>query len=99
MPDHFFVYPAYLGRGLSRRDGRRLPDGEALVDVTAQEIVDSARRLGYKAEVEAEKQYPRRYFTYAGRVRVVKRSGVTKTAFLRAVAADLKKHRPSGPKK
>jgi signal recognition particle subunit SRP19 len=99
MPDHFYVYPAYLGRGLSRSDGRRLPEADALTEVTAEEIVESARRLGFKAEVESEKQYPRRFFTYSGRVKVAKRGGTSKTAFLKAVAADLKRHRPAGAKK
>ena len=95
MPDHFYVYPAYLGRGLSRREGRRLPDLDALTDVTTEEILLAAKRLGFKAEVEAEKQYPRRFFTYDGRVKVMKRVGTTKAAFLRAVAAEVKKHRPA----
>ncbi|MGA8303790.1 MAG: signal recognition particle subunit SRP19/SEC65 family protein [Thermoplasmata archaeon] len=99
MPDHFYVYPAYLGRGLSRREGRRLPDPEALTEVTSEEIVQAAKRLGFKAEVEPEKQYPRRFFVYDGRVKVTKRGGTTKTSFLRAVAADLRKHRPPTGKK
>ncbi|MGA9840003.1 MAG: signal recognition particle subunit SRP19/SEC65 family protein [Thermoplasmata archaeon] len=99
MPDHFYVYPAYLGRGLSRKDGRRLPDAEAVIDVTTEEIVDAAKRLGFKAEAQADKQYPRRFFSYDGRVKVAKRAGTTKTAFLRAVAADVRKHRPAGAKK
>jgi signal recognition particle subunit SEC65 len=99
MPDHFYVYPAYLGRALSRKDGRRLAEADAVPDVTAEEIVQAAKRLGFKAESEPEKQYPRRFFTYDGRVKVAKRLGTSKTAFLRAVAADVKKHRPAGAKK
>jgi len=99
MPDHFYVYPAYLDRGLSRSDGRRVPEAESLPDVTTEEIVESARRLGYKVEVESGKQYPRRFFTYSGRVKVAKRSGTTKAAFLRALVQDLKRHRPAGAKK
>ena len=99
MPDHFYVYPAYVGRGLSRRAGRRVPDADAVPDATAEEILESARRLGFKAEVEADKQYPRRFFTYAGRVKVAKRAGTSKAAFLKAVAADLRRHRPAGAKK
>ena len=99
MPDHFYVYPANLRRGISRSDGRRLPEGEALADVTTEEIVEAAKRLGYKAEPEPDKQYPRRFFTYAGRVKVTKRKGTSKSAFLRAVAADVRKHRPAGAKK
>jgi signal recognition particle subunit SEC65 len=99
MPDHFFVYPAYLGRGLSRREGRRLPSGLTIVDVTSEEIVQAAKRLGYRAEVEASKQYPRQCFDYAGRVKVSKKAGVTKTRFLKAVAAELARQRTAAGKK
>ncbi|HTT16623.1 MAG TPA: signal recognition particle subunit SRP19/SEC65 family protein [Thermoplasmata archaeon] len=95
MPDHFYVYPAYLEK-ISRAAGRRVPAAEALTDVTAEEIVDAARRLGAKAEVEAERQYPRRFFTYAGRVKVLKRSGIAKAAFLRALAEELRRRRTAG---
>lgn len=99
MPDHFYVYPAYLGRSLSRRAGRRLPAAEAVADATAEEIVAAAKRLGFKAEAEPEKNYPRRYFAYEGRVKVTKKAGTTKTAFLRAVAAEVRRQRPPAAKK
>jgi signal recognition particle subunit SEC65 len=99
MPDHFYVYPAYLGRQLTRRAGRRLPASEAVPDITTDEIVQSAKRLGFKVEIEAEKHYPRRYFVYEGRVKVTKKAGSTKASFLKAVAADVRKHRPAGAKK
>jgi signal recognition particle subunit SEC65 len=98
MPDHFYVYPAYLGRGLSRAAGRRLPEADAVADATADEIVAAAKRLGFKAEAEPTKQYPRRFFAYEGRVKVTKRTGTTKTAFLRAVAAEVRRQRPAAPK-
>ena len=99
MPDHFYVYPAYVGRGLTRKDGRRIPEADAVADVTTEEILQAAKRLGFKAEAEPDKQYPRRYFAYAGRVKILKRSGTTKAAFLRAVAAEVRKQRPAGAKK
>ncbi|HXW67782.1 MAG TPA: signal recognition particle subunit SRP19/SEC65 family protein [Thermoplasmata archaeon] len=99
MPDHFYVYPAYLGRGLSRRAGRRLPESEAVADATAEEIAQAAQRLGYRAELESAKQYPRRFFAYEGRVKVTKRAGTTKTTLLRALAAEVRRHRPASAKK
>jgi len=99
MPDHFYVYPAYLGRGLSRMRGRRVPEPESLPDLTAEEILSAAKRLGFRAELEADKQYPRRYFDYAGRVKVTKKGATTKAHFLRQLAAELRKQRGSaGPK-
>jgi signal recognition particle subunit SEC65 len=98
MPDHFYVYPAYLGHGLSRSDGRRVPESESLVEVSAEEIAQAAKRLGYRAEVEADKQYPREVSTYAGRVKVAKRAGLTKARFLRQVTGELRKLRAAAGK-
>ncbi len=96
MPDHFYVYPAYLGRGRSRAGGRRVGAEEAVPDVTAEEIVQAARRLGYTAEVEPAKDYPRDAGSYAGRVKVRKRAGTTKARFLHLVSAELRAQRPAG---
>ena len=99
MPDHFYVYPSYLARGVSRSDGRRVPTDQAVADVTSEEIVQAAKRLGYKAEVEAERQYPRRVEAYAGRVKVIKRAGVPKAKFLRLLAGELARQRPAGDRR
>ncbi len=96
MPDHFYVYPAYLSRDRTRAEGRRLPTATVLKDVTVEEIVQAAKRLGYRADAEAGKQYSRDVPSYAGRVKVTKRAGVTKTAFLRAVAVELARVRAQG---
>jgi len=99
MPDHFYVYPAYLAKGRSRSEGRRIPEGQTLADVTAEEIVQAARRLGCRAEVEPDKQFPRDVPSYLGRVKVTKAAGWTKARFLRAVAVELGKLRPTGGKR
>jgi len=99
MPDHFYVYPAYLGRGASRSDGRRVPAALALPDLTGEEILAAVQGLGYKAEVEPSKQYPRAAHQYAGRVKVTKRGKETKAAFLRTLATELQRRRGAGGKK
>jgi len=95
MPDHLYVYPAYFEK-LPRAGGRRVPAADALPDVTADEIVEAARRLGVKAEAEPAKQYPRRFYTYAGRVKVTKKAGTSKTQLLRALAVELHRRRAQG---
>jgi signal recognition particle subunit SEC65 len=91
MPDHFYVYPAYLEAGTPRSLGRRVPTDGAPAEVTLDEIVTAARALGATASAEPEKNYPRQFHTYAGRVKVAKRPGVTKTRFLRELAAELRR--------
>ncbi|MCI4334305.1 MAG: signal recognition particle subunit SRP19/SEC65 family protein [Thermoplasmata archaeon] len=89
MPDHFFVYPAYLGRHGTRAHGRRVPQLLAANEVTLEQLLESTRRLGFQAEAEPEKAYPRDPLS-AGRLRVQKKPGTTKAAFLRQLATALR---------
>jgi signal recognition particle subunit SRP19 len=99
MPDHFYVYPSYLGRERTRKDGRRIPTALAIADLTGEEIVAAAQHLGFKAELESGKQYPRSAGDLEGRVKVVKKGSTTKAAFLRSVASEVARRRLVGGKK
>lgn len=99
MPDHFFVYPAYLQKGLSRADGRRVPADDALIDLTTEEIVEASRKLGAKATAEGDKHYPRRFFDYGGRVKVTKAPGRSKASFLKALATEIRRARATATKR
>jgi signal recognition particle subunit SEC65 len=94
MPDYFYVYPEYLARGTPRSMGRRVPSSSAASDATIDEIVRVARALGFEATAEPEKSYPRQFYRYDGRVKIAKKAGVTKTAFLRRLAAELQRRGP-----
>jgi len=96
MPDHVYVYPGYLAKGGSRSDGRRVPEPLAVPEATLESIVAAARVLGFTAEAEPEKHYPRRFFEYQGRVKIQKRSGVSKTKLLRLLAEEIHRHPERG---
>ena len=93
MPDHYYVYPAYLLRDLPRASGRRVPSAVAVAEVTVEELVAAAKSLGFAATAEADKQYPRQAFRYEGRIRVTKKKGVSKSQFLLQVAAELQRRK------
>ncbi|MCI4325467.1 MAG: signal recognition particle subunit SRP19/SEC65 family protein [Thermoplasmata archaeon] len=99
MPDHFFVYPAYVSRGTTRALGRRVAQPVAVAETTLEEIVEVAQSLGFTATSEPDKQYPRAVHAYAGRVRIAKKAGVTKTAFLRQLATALSQRHAEGGKR
>ncbi|HUI38019.1 MAG TPA: signal recognition particle subunit SRP19/SEC65 family protein [Thermoplasmata archaeon] len=96
MPDHFYVYPEYL-ESASRSLGRRIRRA-SLGEVSVSDIVAAAQSLGFEAAPEPEKQYPRTFYRYAGRVKVSKKAGTTKGSFLKALAAELERTHP-GPRK
>lgn len=95
MPDHFYVYPAYLDKTGSRTDGRRVGASVAVAEVTIEMIVEAARRLGFTAQAEADKHYPRQVQRYGGRVKITKKAGVTKVESIRRIAQAVKDAAPA----
>jgi signal recognition particle subunit SRP19 len=95
MPDHFYVYPAYLDKTGSRTDGRRVGAPLAVAEVTVEMIVEAARRLGFTAQAEPDKHYPRQVHRYGGRVKIAKQSGVTKVEAIRRIAKAVKDAAPA----
>ena len=98
MPDHIYVYPAYLVKESSRADGRRVPAARAPAAATVDQIVAAAKTLGFAAEAEPERGYPRQGLSEGGRVKVTKRPGVTKTKLLRMLADEIRKAGPVPPR-
>ena len=96
MPDHVYLYPEYFRKGDSRADGRRVPSDLAQAEVTTDTLLAAAKALGFTAEAEPSKHYPRQFYRYGGRVKIAKRAGVTKTKLLRLVAEELQKHPAPG---
>lgn len=96
MPDHFYVYPAYLLKSSSRALGRRVPESAAVSEVNLDQIVAAAGDLGYRVHPEPDKQYPRQFYRYSGRVKVTKKAGVSKAKFLRELSDALRKRAGSG---
>lgn len=91
MPDHFYVYPAYLDRSTTRALGRRVHQASAPAGASLEAMAEAARRLGFTAEIEADKAYSRDPLA-PGRLKVKKQKGTSKTAFLRRMADDLRAH-------
>jgi signal recognition particle subunit SEC65 len=98
MPDHIYVYPAYLSKDGSRADGRRVPSSHAPPTATVEQILAAAKSLGFQAQPEPERGYPRLGSTEPGRVKVTKRAGVTKTKLLRLLADEIRKAGPVPPR-
>jgi signal recognition particle subunit SEC65 len=97
MPDHFYVYPSYLKRSVPRSEGRRVPASEAVGgDLTAEAMADAGRALGFKVEVEP-KHYPKEAWRAEGRIKVLKKKGVTKGQFMVRLAHELNRRGTSTP--
>ncbi len=82
------IWPAYLDAGLSRSEGRRVPEDLAVPDPTVDEIAEAVGQVGYDAVIERDKTYSREYEP-RGRVLVKDADDASKSDLLGAVAAYL----------
>jgi signal recognition particle subunit SEC65 len=98
MPDHIYVYPAYLTKDGTRAEGRRVPSAHAPLTATVEQIMAAAKSLGFQAQAEPERGYPRQGAAEGGRVKVTKRSGVSKTKLLKLLADEIRKAGPVAPR-
>ena len=94
MPEYFYVYPVYVTGG-PRAAGRKVPQTLAIrKDITLEELLDAAKKLGFDAIIE-EKHYPRAAHVFGGRLKVTKKQGTNKAAFLKKLSKELSKAKPS----
>ena len=80
------VYPAYIDAALSRSEGRRVPEGEAVEEPTVDEIAKAVQQVGYDAVIERDKTYSREY-EERGRVLVQGAEDASKNDLVQAIAA------------
>jgi len=80
------IWPAYIDADLSRSEGRRVPEDQAVVDPTVDEIADAVQQVGYDAVIERDTTYSREY-EQRGRVIVDGATDSSKNDLVQAVAA------------
>ena len=80
------IYPAYLDADLTRSEGRRVPEDQAVEEPTVDEIARAVQQVGYDAVIERDVTYSREYEA-RGRVLVQGADDATKNDLVQAVAA------------
>ena len=87
---HYFVYPEYLDKTLTRKEGRRLPLEKALENPTITEIRLAAEKLGFHYEVRKEAAYPRHWWESNGLILIEKKK--TKLETLNDLCNEIKSY-------
>jgi signal recognition particle subunit SRP19 len=81
------IYPAYFDAGLTRREGRRVPEGMAVSEPEVDEIAQAVQQVGYDAIIERDKAYSREHWQTRGRVLVKNPEDDSKNDIVQATAA------------
>lgn len=81
------IYPAYIDRDLSRSEGRRVAEDQAVEDPTVDEIAEAVQQVGYDAVIERDVAYSREGHEERGRVLIKDADEDAKNDIVQAVAA------------
>ncbi|HEC56938.1 MAG TPA: signal recognition particle protein Srp19 [Candidatus Syntrophoarchaeum butanivorans] len=85
------IWPTYLDKRASRKEGRRVPRRLSVKSPKLDEIRKALEKLGFEPEIESDKAYPRRWWEGGGRITV--QNVNSKGELLRAVAMKIKEMR------
>lgn len=86
---YVIIYPQYFDLKLSRKNGRRAPKSLAVSSPSLIRIKEACDKLGFKAMIESDKNYPRMSNTKSGRV-IVFYDSLSKRRLIREIGKILK---------
>jgi signal recognition particle subunit SRP19 len=87
---HYFIYPEYLDKTLTRKEGRRLSLELALENPTITEIRLAAEKLEFDYEVLKYASYPRQWWERKGLILIEKKKPKLQT--LKELSKEIKVH-------
>lgn len=96
IKDKHVIWVAYIDKGRTRKEGRRLPKSLCVDSPTVQELVRAAEELGLEPEPVEDAAYPRSWWGRKGYV-LVKKS-VKKREAMKAVAKKIAEMRRGSKK-
>lgn len=87
---HYFIFPEYLDKTLTRKEGRRLSLELALENPTITEIRLAAEKLEYDYEVQKYAAYPRQWWERKGLILIEKKKPKLQT--LKDISKEIQVH-------
>ncbi len=64
------IWPQYLNKNLSLKEGRKISKEDSVKDPSMNEIEKALKRLGLSYNIDKERAYPGKWYEKSGRVLV-----------------------------
>jgi signal recognition particle subunit SRP19 len=64
------IWPVYIDKKKSRKEGRRVPEDLAIENVKLKDIEKALKKLGLEPKVYRDKRYPRQHWEICGCIEV-----------------------------
>ena len=85
------IWPQYLNKNLSLKEGRKISKEDSVKDPSMNEIEKALKRLGLSYNIDKERAYPGKWYEKSGRA-LVEWEG-TKLELIREVSLKIKEIR------
>ena len=85
------IWPQYIDKNLSLKEGRKISKENAVANPTLSEIERALKRLGLPYNVHKERSYPGKWYEKSGRILVEYEN--TKLELLKEVSSKIKEIR------
>ncbi len=85
------VWPQYLDKKLTLKEGRKIAKIDAVSDPTISDVERAVKRLGLKYELQKDVAYPGKWYEKSGKI-LVEWEG-TKLELIRAISSEIKQMR------
>ena len=85
------IWPQYLNKNLSLKEGRKIAKEDCVKDPSINEIEKALKRLGLEYELEKERAYPGKWYEKSGRALV--EWDKTKLELIREISLKIKEIR------
>lgn len=85
------IWPQYLDKNLTLKEGRKISKEDAVKDPTMQEIERALKRLGLKYNIDKESAFPGKWYKKSGRALV--EWDKTKLELIREISLKIKETR------
>jgi signal recognition particle subunit SRP19 len=86
--DLLIFWPQYFDKNRAVRLGRKVSKSIATPDPTLQDLLDAAKKAGYRAELDPEPKFPASWWDDPGRI-LLEGKGQKKTFILRKLAPEI----------
>ncbi len=87
------IWPDYLDKKKTRKEGRRISKKKAVESPRIDEIEVAATELGYDIETEREKSYPASWWEKSGRIKIKNLKNKTKNQAIEEIAEQINNKR------
>lgn len=85
------IWPQYLDKNLTLKEGRKIAKEDAVSDPTISDVERAVKRLGLQYDIQKDVSYPGKWYEKSGRI-LVEWEG-TKLELIREVSLKIKEMR------